>query len=55
MIAAEPAPTPGAQRALVGPVERLRAKLERDPQRSWYLIAEPGLGYRQWASCEVVG
>jgi two-component system, OmpR family, KDP operon response regulator KdpE len=27
-------------------VARLRAKLEKDPWRSGYLIAEPGLGYR---------
>ena len=36
-------------------VARLRAKLERDPWRSGYLIAEPGLGYRLCAPSEVVG
>jgi two-component system KDP operon response regulator KdpE len=36
-------------------VARLRAKLERDPWRSGYLIAEPGLGYRLCPPCEVVG
>jgi two-component system KDP operon response regulator KdpE len=35
-------------------VARLRAKLERDPWRSGYLIAEPGLGYRLRAPGEVV-
>jgi two-component system KDP operon response regulator KdpE len=35
-------------------VARLRAKLERDPWRSGYLIAEPGLGYRLRAPAEVV-
>ncbi len=34
-------------------VARLRAKLERDPWRSGYLIAEPGLGYRLCAPSEV--
>jgi two-component system KDP operon response regulator KdpE len=36
-------------------VARLRAKLERDPWRSGYLIAEPGLGYRLCAPGEVIG
>jgi two-component system KDP operon response regulator KdpE len=36
-------------------VARLRAKLERNPWRSGYLIAEPGLGYRLCAPGEVVG
>jgi two-component system, OmpR family, KDP operon response regulator KdpE len=36
-------------------IARLRAKLERDPWRSGYLIAEPGLGYRLRAPGEVVG
>jgi len=35
-------------------VARLRAKLERDPWRSGYLIAEPGLGYRLSTPGEVV-
>jgi two-component system KDP operon response regulator KdpE len=35
-------------------VARLRAKLETDPWRSGYLIAEPGLGYRLRAPGEVV-
>jgi len=35
-------------------VARLREKLERDPWRSGYLIAEPGLGYRLSAPCEVL-
>ena len=34
---------------------RLRAKLERNPWRSGYLIAEPGLGYRLSAPGEVFG
>ena len=34
-------------------VARLRAKLERDPWRSGYLIAEPGIGYRLRAPSEV--
>ena len=34
-------------------VARLRAKMERDPWRSGYLIAEPGLGYRLCAPSEV--
>jgi two-component system KDP operon response regulator KdpE len=36
-------------------VARLRAKLERDPWLSGYLIAEPGLGYRLCAPGEVMG
>jgi two-component system, OmpR family, KDP operon response regulator KdpE len=36
-------------------IARLRAKLEWDPWRSGYLIAEPGLGYRLRAPGEVVG
>jgi two-component system KDP operon response regulator KdpE len=36
-------------------VARLRAKLETDPWRSGYLIAEPGLGYRLCAPGEVIG
>ena len=36
-------------------VARLRAKLERDPWRSGYLIAEPGLGYRLCAPSELIG
>jgi two-component system KDP operon response regulator KdpE len=36
-------------------VARLRAKLERNPWRSGYLIAEPGVGYRLCAPGEVVG
>ena len=36
-------------------VARLRAKLERDPWRSGYLIAEPGVGYRLSAPGEVFG
>jgi two-component system KDP operon response regulator KdpE len=35
-------------------VARLRAKLERDPWRSGYLVAEPGLGYRLCAPGEVI-
>ena len=35
-------------------VARLRAKLERDPWRSGYLIAEPGLGYRLCAPSAVI-
>jgi two-component system KDP operon response regulator KdpE len=36
-------------------VARLRAKLERNPWRSGYLIAEPGVGYRLCAPAEVPG
>ena len=42
-------------RCLRVPVARLRAKLERDPWRSGYLIAEPGLGYRLCAPSEAIG
>ena len=36
-------------------IARLRTKLERNPWRSGYLIAESGLGYRLCAPGEVVG
>ena len=41
-------------RCLRATVARLRAKLERDPWRSGYLVAEPGLGYRLCAPGEVI-